>query len=179
MLTLKALRSLAIVILVVGCSACFADCLGNDPIVAARSLLEKHHDFYADPETSRSFVSPRFWSLLDKQAKCSVKSGGVCALDWDPWTGAQDGEMSAKKTFEVADGKPLSAVALIKFELVLNGYSYGAKEVKLELIRKEERACWQVADLVMPDGKSLSTVLSKFFSTYDLNGNKKGSHTAS
>ena len=64
----------------------------------ARAFYSEHYSFYADaPDPILQLTTPEFGELLKKE--WAYSNGEVGHLDYDPWLGAQDGEIGKPVRF--------------------------------------------------------------------------------
>lgn len=149
-------------LLVVGSPAARA-CAAQDPIDTARVLHAKHHDFSRNDQGLKEILSPSLWQMLVRNWKCE-DGGDVCAIDADPWTDAQDGEMLSTPTFKLEAGTATTA----KVEA---SYRFGWKESPdkatdeksfVLLVKDAKSGCWRVDDLLGAHGNSLAKALREY-----------------
>src|SRR5260370_40810822 len=66
----------------------------------ARAFYSEHYSFYAGaPDPILQFTTPEFGALLKKE--WAYSKGEVGRMDYDPWLGAQDGEIGKPVRFSV------------------------------------------------------------------------------
>jgi len=144
-----------------------ADCLGNDPIAAAKTFYQKHADFYyADPSKFQGDVAPRLMNALAMNFDCS--DGQICALDSDPWVDAQDGDVAEPITYQLGDHSDSQASVTMHYTFTLADNPSQPQQVTLKLQRADQ--CWQVADMITPRGDSLTEEIETWFKTYGKDG---------
>lgn len=126
---------------------------------SVKAFRLKHADFYLHPEKAGAAVSPHLLELLKREEKCS--DGYICAIEADPWTDAQDGDVSEPITFEIdshAEGKD---VVRMCYRFVLDARR-PKSECSRVVVSKTADGRWLVDDLIAPDGKSLRHLLETY-----------------
>lgn len=137
-------------------------CLGTEPLNAARAIVKDHHYFYSEnPKNFSAILSPKFLRLLEKNYQCSQE--GVCALEADPWTDAQDGEAVPPYRFTTISRSAHHSVVRVSFNFN-NGPSSSRKTVLLSFERASAKSCWVLTNFKSPSGHALSEVIEKYFS---------------
>lgn len=127
--------------------ACRAECLGPTAVDAARALFEKHRDF-AFEAPDPTLLAPRLLSLLSDDALCKRTTGETCALDRDPWTDAQDGDIVGPAVFDAVRNSHGSAMIRARFHFVAEpGTRPREKTVTLMLAKPAHGRCWRVEDM--------------------------------
>lgn len=156
--------TLIAILLVFTCSANAGHCVADTP--ALTSQWVHIHDNDLDPPKSsvRRALSDELFALLKKERACVVREQGVCALDADIWTETQDGQIVGPITFQESERDDVSAVVKMnyKFSLEDNGKNAKNWSSTVRLIRKTQKSCWTVDDIVGPDGTSLKTLLRDY-----------------
>lgn len=156
-------RLLLLALIVAGTPLALA-CPAETPLETARGLHGKHYDLGRNDKGLREVLSPALWQLLEKNWKCEDEGGGVCAIEADPWTDAQDGEMLTPPSFRVVDSTATTA----RIEAT---YRFGWKEMAdkatheksvVVLVKDAKSGCWQVDDLVGAHGNSLARTLRDY-----------------
>lgn len=139
-----------------------AEPCATDPAVFARSFFEGHRGFHADYSLAGpEVVTENLRALLLKEFECSVQEG-VCNLEADPWTAAQDGEIGEPLLFKPSEVTATSATVTLSYPFVLDPDGPSVpREARLKLVRAKAGACWQVADLITPAGESLAALLAR------------------
>ncbi|WP_017916866.1 hypothetical protein ACQR5W_14735 [Xanthomonas sacchari] len=122
--------------------------------------LYKARDFYWQPQNLDGLLTPSFAHALQADQRCAAREG-VCRLDFDPWTSAQDGDIQGAPTFTLVSGGSQATVVEVRmdYRLALGGRAARAQSVKIELQRRGN-GCWAVSDLIAPDGQSLFALLT-------------------
>src|SRR5262249_41501308 len=145
-----------------GSSAFGADCLGSDPLVAAKAFYQNHVDFYyADPAKLQGIVTPRLLKLLTTNYLCS--DGEECALDSDPWVDAQDGDIAEPITFDLGDHGADQATVVMHYTFALSDTQHSPQQIALKMRKTDQ--CWAVDDLITPHGNSLADEIDSWFKT--------------
>lgn len=144
---------------------CPGDPLDSPTGHVVRKLYRQFPQFYAEPEPARVLLSDGLFVLLQKEAAC-MDENGMCAIEADPWTAAQDGDhgdplhyrhLSRQKD---DDGNEVAASVELCCQFTLGGASE-QRCVVLKLVRGP-RTPWKVDDLVSPDGQSLRETLQGY-----------------
>jgi hypothetical protein len=88
-----------------------APCDATTATAFAQRLYAKHYNFYyTDSPGLKTLVSPALYRALRNHYHCE----GVCHLDYDPWLGAQDGEIGPPVTFKASKVDKSGATVLRK-----------------------------------------------------------------
>lgn len=134
-----------------------ADC--PKPEDWARAFYSEHYDFYADaPDPILQLTTPEFGELLKKE--WAYAKGEVGHMDYDPWLGAQDGEIGKPVRFSVESELPDTVVVAMSYPFVLEKHQPKRHAVHL-VLRKDEHGCWRLQDFITPVGESLSYAYSR------------------
>lgn len=137
-----------------------ADCLGSEPVSAAKAFYQQHGDFYyVDPAKVKDVVTPRLFQVLATNYACSVDQ--ECALDSDPWVDAQDGDIAEPITFDLGDHATGQATVVMHYIFTLSASDQTPQQVALKL--QQSGQCWQVDDMITPRGKSLVDEITQWF----------------
>lgn len=117
-------------------------------------------DFYAGAPTATVLkqVTPEFGALLKQEA--AYADGEIGHLGYDPWLGAQDGEMVGLK-FETESEADDAAIVALRFQFDAGDGSEPATRVAHLVLRRQEGGCWRLADLITPYGESLAYLFSQ------------------
>jgi hypothetical protein len=150
--------------LVVALSTAARACPASDPLDTARALHARHYVIDRNDQGLGEILSPALWGLLVKNWKCEDDGGGICAIEADPWTDAQDGEMLTPPTFRLV----ASTATTAKVEAA---YRFGWKESAdkatdeksfVLLVKDAKSSCWRVDDLIGAHGNSLARTLREY-----------------
>ena len=133
-------------------------CLGSDALQAAKALYLHDYDFASgDIAKSEGLLDPRLGDRLAKNLDC--EKDGVCAIEADTWTGAQDGSIKEPITVSYVDDAAAKSVTETKvkfaFTFDLEGQKPEPETAILEFARSGEGQCWKLLDMTSPDGDSL------------------------
>ncbi len=133
-------------------------CLGSDALQAAKALYLHDYGFATgDPAKSAGLLDPRLSDRLAKNFAC--EKDGVCALETDSWTGAQDGAVAEPITISFMDDGSAKAITDVKvrfaFQFALGDEAPVPKSAILELAREGEGQCWKLFDMTSATGDSL------------------------
>ncbi len=125
----------------------------------ARAFYSEHYSFYAGaPDPILEFTTPEFGALLKKE--WAYSKGEVGHIDYDPWLGAQDGEIGKPVRFSVETESPDMAVVSMSYPYVLDPKRPPERHTAHLVLRKREHECWHLHDFITPLGESLSYVYS-------------------
>ena len=161
------LRPLLITLFAVCCAeAQAADaCFGRTPLEAAEAFYREHKDFsLKDPKKLQGHVTMSFYEALAFEYKCKV--GEICAVDFDLWTGAQDGDIQKPISFHLASTNDNRAVVTMRYTFALDRSRRKAQSAKILVERETQNECWVVADVVSPDGISTVRIIEEFRAKY-------------
>jgi hypothetical protein len=124
------------------------------PAAVAKSFHDKHAEFSSEnPAKIKAIVSPRLFDALDREYKCA--QGDVCAIEADPWTDAQDGEMGKPVEYATVSNSGTEASVSVTYPFVLDKTHRKQKRATLLLQRRSATECWLISDLKGPRGESL------------------------
>ena len=139
-----------------------AEPCATDPAAFARGFFDGHRNFYADYSLAGpEVVTEGLRALLLKEFECAVQEG-LCNLEADPWTAAQDGEIGEPLVFKASSVTGTAATVTLSYSFVLDPDGPGVpRETRLKLERATAGTCWQVADLITPAGESLAALLAR------------------
>jgi hypothetical protein len=141
-----------------------ASCAADDPAVVAKSFYSKHAQFTSeDPAKIKTIISPRLFTALDQEYKCA--QGQICALEADPWTDAQDGDIGKPVEFATVSNSGEEANVSMTYRFIL-GKKQSQKHATILLQRKSSTECWLVGDLIGPRGESLVQGIEKWYKEY-------------
>jgi hypothetical protein len=133
-------------------------CLGSDALQAAKALYLHDYGFaYGDLAKSEGFLDPRLSNRLAKNLAC--EKDGVCALETDSWTGAQDGAVAEPITISFMDDGAATSITDAKvrfaFQFALGDEKPVPKSAILEFARDGDGQCWKLLDMTSATGYSL------------------------
>jgi hypothetical protein len=133
-------------------------CLGSDALQAAKALYLHDYDFaVGDPAKSEGLLDSRLSDRLAKNFAC--EQDGVCAIEADTWTGAQDGAVAEPITITPVDDPVANGLTSTKvrvaYTFVLEGQKPEAMSTILEFARSGGGQCWKLFDMTSGDGSSL------------------------
>lgn len=134
-----------------------ADCGHSDPGEFAQQFFYKHRSFYFKETPSlRFYVTPSLYRALQNHYRCAAAEG-LCHLDYEPWLGAQDGEMAGNPKFSAKSVGPGRSTVTMAYRFEIEpGRPTKPHNVVLHLKAAPHPVCWQVSDLVTPLGHSLA-----------------------
>lgn len=146
-------------------STVYAACATDDPVAVAKSFYAKHPEFASeDPAKIKTIVTPRFFAALDREHKCT--QDGICAIEADPWTDAQDGHIAKPVEFETIGNSDVETVVAMSFPFILDKSHHEQMRAKIVLQRKSKTECWLVGDIVGPHGDSLLQMIEAWHKKY-------------
>lgn len=126
-------------------------------LATARDVFEKHSDFHLYPEQHLPILTPEFATLLKRENACTSK-GQICAIDADPWLGAQDGGMSEPYRWAVERHSAGEATVDMTYVFEI-GDRKEPRTVQLKF-KRAASGLWLLDDLVPPVGSSLATIIA-------------------
>lgn len=133
-----------------------------NPSVAARHFFTSHFDFYyEDPSRFRTLLTPRFFQALKREYESVTTTGQVGALDCDPWTDSQDGNVSEPFVFETTKSEHSEETVCFKYTFTSGPKSFRNQFVLLKFQRTSPEANWKLADFITPNHKSLVELLER------------------
>ena len=145
------------VLALISAGASAADC----PKAAdwARAFYSEHYFFYSGaPDPILQSTTPEFGALLKKE--WAYSKGEVGHFDYDPWLGAQDGEIGKPVRFSVETESSDMAIVAMSYPYVLDPKRPPERHIVHLVLHKRERECWQLHDFITALGESLSYVYS-------------------
>lgn len=135
--------------------ACAAPAVAGCPKPAewARAFYSEHQSFYYGPPASvLQLTTPDFGALLKKE--WAYSKGEVGHMDYNPWLGAQDGEIGKPVRFSVETELPDLAVVSMSYPFVLEPKRLPDRHVVHLILRKPNKQCWLLHDFITPLGES-------------------------
>lgn len=132
-------------------------CEVADPVEFAQMFFTEHRSFYYEETPAlRSYVTPSLYRALQNYYRCAAAEG-ICHLDYDPWLGAQDGEIAGNAKFSTMATGPGRTKVTMAYQFEIEpGRPTKPQKVVLLLKAASPPLCWQVSDLVTPLGHSLA-----------------------
>jgi len=154
-------RYLAAALTLVSATAEQAGCLSGDPLVMEKSFFAGHANFaFEDPAKIRELLSPRFFAALAREHRCA--KGDLCAIESDPWTDAQDGEILQPASFKTTTNTGTQAEVKMSYYFALSASQKRQQSVVLKYRHSAISGCWELADLISPSGQSFVGHLEKW-----------------
>ena len=133
-----------------------------DPAIAAKHLFSSHYGFYyKDPNRCRALLTPRLYHALKRHYDAFESTRQIGALDCDPWTNAQDGEISNPYTFTTLNARDSEAVVRFKYTFALGPETPLVQSVLMKFQRPAAGQGWLLSDLIMPNNESLVELLER------------------
>ena len=143
----------------------YAACATDDPAAVAKSFYSKHPQFSSEnPAKIRTIITSRLFDALDREYKCA--QGQICALEADPWTDAQDGEIGKPVEFATASNSGVEATVSMTYPFILDKAHHRQQRATLLLQRKSATDCWLLNDLLGPRGESLLQTIEKWYKEF-------------
>ena len=125
----------------------------------ARAFYTEHYSFFTDSSDGvLQLATPEFGALLKREWEYS--NGEIGHLDYDPWLGAQDGEIGKPVRFSVEMESPETAIVAMSYPFVLDSKHRPERRTVHLVLRKREHECWQLQDFITPRGDSLAYLYS-------------------
>jgi hypothetical protein len=140
-------------------------CLGSDALQAAKALYLHDYGFaVGDPAKSEGLLDQRLSDRLAKNFAC--EKDGVCAIETDTWTGAQDGAVAEPITITLMEDGASSPITSAKvkfaFTFQLEGQKPEPESTILEFARDGDGQCWKLFDMTSATGQSLLQQLTDY-----------------
>ena len=151
------MRRLPVLILLAASASAGAACDTADPAAFAQRFFDTHRTFYFEetPALAQA-VTAELHRALRNHYRC-IEKEGLCHLDYDPWLGAQDGDIAGTPTFTARRTPQGGIEVAMRYRFVLNPGEPGAPhEVVLRLQQTAPPQCWRVSDLITPLGDALA-----------------------
>lgn len=127
------------------------------PLDVAKALYASSYYFYSQG-AKEGLLAPAFLKAVTAELECA-KHEGECGINYDPWLGAQDGEISGTPRFSVISGDMVHwAVVQVSYRFVIADTS-APHTVEL-VLHRQPNGCWAVNDFITPIGDSLLYILN-------------------
>lgn len=124
------------------------------PAEWARTFQQAHADFHAAPDRhDPSLFTPAFDAALRRE--WAYAQGEVGHLDYEPWLGAQDGEIGGTPVFETESELRDTAIVAMRYPFVLEPGGPRTQQVVHLVLKREASPCWRLDDFITPLGDSL------------------------
>lgn len=131
-------------------------CLTKNPETFAQHFFEQHREFYHQPtERLDEVVTPALRRALAAHYRCA-EAEGLCHIDYDPWLGAQDGEIRSPVEFRTTAHRGNRATVRMTYQFVVAKPPGQRHQVTLLLQTAPGDKCWWIDDLITPLGDSLA-----------------------
>ncbi|MBB1628385.1 hypothetical protein A9974_24415 [Achromobacter sp. UMC71] len=119
-----------------------------------RSFQQAHADFYRNPERhDPSLYTPGFDAAL--RGEWAYAKGEVGHLDYDPWLGAQDGDMAASPVFDAESAPEGTAIVAMRYPFALEPGGPQVQQTVHLILKRQAPQCWRLDDFITPQGESL------------------------
>lgn len=130
------------------------------PSVAAKHFFKRHYDFYYEnPVRCEALITRRLFRALKHHYDEFERTRQISPLDFDPWTGSQDSEVSRPYSFTTLKAGDAEAVVRFEYAFPLGPESRKTQAVFIKFQRSSPGAAWLVSDLIMPNNGSLLGLL--------------------
>jgi hypothetical protein len=140
-------------------------CIKQSPTQVAKAFYTAHAQFtQQDPSTFSTQLTKRFFDALTYEHQCA--SSEVCAIGFDVWSGAQDGEIKPPMRFNTASSRQNKAVVNVRYTFSLDATHSRRQTAKIVLERTDTKACWVVADVFSPEGTSTLQLIEDYKTQY-------------
>jgi hypothetical protein len=143
------------VIAVCATSLSKAACVANGALETARWIQSKQRLFYAQtdmtPKSKKAFLSQELFALLKRDWDCQNKEEGICAIDADPWTDAQDGGELPPIKFDLVSSDSIKARVRMRYQFGWTEADAPKPEPAqtfLLLVKDTKTNCWLLDDLI-------------------------------
>lgn len=160
--TMKAGTALPLLLLALLGNPVYAACDDGVAIKHAKAFWEHHRNFYyTDPAKIKELLTPDFFSVLSREAECNA-DGEVCAIDADPWTNAQDGDVVEPVTFRATSSSDSTVAVTMRYRLAMTDTRQEPQEVTLQLQKSGDQRCFLLDDFIPPGEGSLKKQLQQW-----------------
>jgi hypothetical protein len=133
-----------------------------DPSLAAKEFFTSHYDFYyEDPARFKALITPRLYRALKHHHDAFDRTRQIGALDRDPWTNAQDGEISKPYSFTTLKAQESEAVVRFQYLFVSDPKNRITQSVLMNFERPTPGETWLFCDLIMSNNESLLRLLER------------------
>lgn len=133
-----------------------------DPCIAARTIFSAHYNFYcSDPNLIKTLVTPRVFFALKHNYETCIIQKDIGILDYDPWTDAQDGDISEPFKFATIQKDNSNAVVRFNYTFKLDSKSSRPQSIIIKFHRSPSSFGWLMSDFLMPNNESLVETLEK------------------
>jgi hypothetical protein len=90
------------------------------PIDVAKQFHGSSYAFFTEGAPA-GVLTPEFQRVVSSEINC-LKAEGLCRLGYDPWLGAQDGDMAGQPLFTLISGDlARTAVVQMNYRFVVDG----------------------------------------------------------
>jgi hypothetical protein len=145
-----------------------ATCVTGNPAEAAQRFYAEHANFSSEnPKSLRGVAASRLLALLYLEYAC--KQGELCAIDADPWTDTQDGQITAPLTYKVLNNSASKATVQMGYVFEIGEgplLEQRKQRALIEFERPSQGACWKVSDVIGPNKASLLQHLEHWHNKY-------------
>lgn len=125
----------------------------------ARDFHKTHADFHwNDQRHDPALYTADFDAALKRE--WAYAKGEVGRLDYDPWLGAQDGDVAEPIVFDAESVTDNTAVVSMRYAYVLDPATPPTKQAAHLVLKKEGAQCWRLDDFITPVGDSLMRLLA-------------------
>lgn len=97
----------------------------------------------------KKYFSKNLTSLIDKDNKCEIKTGGICKINYDILTNSQDIDDDTKIVF----------LKTQKFDDVVNMISFNSSNKFIRFNFIKEKSCYLIDDIIYDRNTSLKKAL--------------------
>ena len=124
-----------------GAQSCF-----KAPSAAALNLYNEHQQFIFEGGSSPP-LSAKFAAIVNDNIQEEARTGDVGAIDWDYWTGAQDGKPSPNASVASVSVHGGSARVLLKYQFFPSPGMRSIAKTALVTVSRDVAGCWLVEDV--------------------------------
>jgi hypothetical protein len=140
------MKAIAFTLMLGSTQVLHAQCTTTSATLAAQTLFRVDYRFLGAPQAS-PHLSTDLSRLVTKEIDCRTQ-GEVCAVDWDVWSGTQDGDVGQViETREVERKQANLSKVKLSFEFLPSPSA--SKEIRSVVITavRDASGCWKVDDL--------------------------------
>ena len=164
-MNLSRTASFTCILVLAAFNSAHAACGIDDPKAVAESFFAKHAQFSSEnPSKIKTVVTSRFFDALDREYKCA--QGQECAIETDPWTDAQDGQIGKPVVFTTVSNSGNEATVSMTYPFILDKKHRTQKRAELILQRGSPTDCWRIGDVMGPGGESLLQSVEEWHKKY-------------
>lgn len=149
-------------------SLCVCAVAVSSGVYSCPSSLETAQDFYQhdygyafkDVERISAPISVQLRLLLKSEYECK-KNHESCAIDWDPWTAAQDGEIVEGPKYRKLREDGHNSYIEVRVRLHVSKETSVWRSTTVVMLKGNTDACWQIVDHDLGPRGTLTRLLTQ------------------